>query len=216
MKQIIKKLLRENLLGEGMLTSKDLPTETALFQKDNRITLVLYNPMTDTSYGVISASLRGQNYDIDRVAAEKGFGPYMYEMAMMMAATKGKGLMPDRKGDVRTEALNLWVRFYDRADVRKETIQPFDSNGRWNPEYSVALYTGNNDVFDSVDEYEQWLSEVDPKTQELLKKYNTVYYMTPSEDFKELLGKGQDYIKKGFRPDKAFKSGQKLFFDKYD
>jgi len=216
MKHIIKKLLRENLLGETMLTSKNLPIETALFQKDNRISLVLYDPMTNKSYGVISASLRGQNFDVDKVAAEDGFGPYIYEMAMMMASTKGKGLMPARKGDVRSEALNVWVKFYDRPDVNKTNIAPFDASGKWNPEFSVALYTGSNDTFENPEEYEEWLSEINPETQELIKKYNTVYSMQPNDDFKEMLGRGQNYIKKGFNPIKAFKSGSDLFFSKYD
>lgn len=216
MKSIIKQLLRENLLDEAMLNSSNLSPETALFSLDGKLALSLYDPIAKHVFGAISASLRGQNYDVDVIAAESGFGPYMYELAMMAANEKGKGIMPTRNGDIRASALKVWTKFYDRSDVRKESIEPFDANGKWNPEYSVALYTGNNDTFESPEEFQEWWDSINPKTQEVLKKYNTVYYMQPNQYYKELLNRGKVYIKKGFNPRTAITAGNNLFMQKYN
>jgi hypothetical protein len=32
--------------------------------------------------------------------------------------------MPNREGDIRKTALNVWSKFYSRDDVKKETIEP--------------------------------------------------------------------------------------------
>jgi hypothetical protein len=42
---------------------------------------------------------------------------------MMLLNIKGKGLMPNREGDIRKTALNVWSKFYSRDDVKKETIE---------------------------------------------------------------------------------------------
>lgn len=217
MKSLIKKLLRENLLDEAMLTSKDLPLETALFQKDGRNSLVLYNPKTKESYGVISAGLRGEIYDVDKVAAEHGFGPYMYEFAMMVANMKGKGLMPDRSGEVTPSAFKIWEKFYNRGDIKKTPIEPFTEDGSPNPNYSVALITGNEvDSYDTPKDFKIFWDGLDSVRKDYLTKYNTSYTMQPNNDFRDLLARGKNYIKKGFNVDTAMTSGQKLFFDKYD
>lgn len=216
MKNIIKKLLREGILGEEMMNSSNLPKETALFSKSNGIYMVLYNPMTKDCYGVISASLRGENYDMDNVATEKGFGPYMYEFAMMKANSKGKGLVPSRNGDIRDGALKVWLKFYDRPDVKKTPILPFDNNGNWNSEYSIAIYTGDEDVFDDVEEFEEFWNNLEPNMQDIIKKYNTIYTMTPNDDYRNMLVRGEEYLKKGMNPQRAFKAGQDLFMEKYD
>lgn len=215
MKNIIKTLLREGLLDEAMLNSSNLPKETALFQGKDRIHLVLYNPITNITYAVISASIRGENYDVDKVAAEKGFGPYIYELAMMMANSKGKGLMADRDGDVREEAFKVWLKFADRTDVKKQQIPPF-KNGTWNPEYSIAILTGQKDKFESPEEFNEYWESLEPKEQNVLTKFNTGYSMAPSTDYQKMLAKSQEYIKKGFNPQKAFKAGSEFFMSKYD
>jgi hypothetical protein len=216
MKNIIRKLLRESLLDEAMMNSTHLPKETALFSQNNGIYMSLYDPITKNAYGMISASLRGQNYDVNSVAAEKGFGPYMYEFAMMNAYSKGKGLMPSRDGDVRERALDVWLRFYDRTDVKKQQIAPFDSNGNWNDEYSVAIYTGDEEGFDDPEEFQEFWNDLEPETQDIIKKFNTVYSMAPSEDYHNMLARSEAYIKKGMNPERAFKAAQNLFMEKYD
>jgi hypothetical protein len=217
MKTIIKKMLREGLLDEGMLTSANLPKETALFSKNGKIYLSLYDPMTRKAYGMISASLRGQNYDMGNVAAEKGFGPYMYELAMMTANIKGKGLMPARDGDIRSEALDVWYKFYDRDNVKKQTIPPFDGSGNPNPEYSIAILSGDeDDSFDSPEEFQEWWDELNDAEQRVMKIFNSIYFMAPNQDYSNMLARGEEYIKKGINPERAFKAGQDLFMSKYD
>lgn len=217
MKTIIKKLLREGLLDEAMLNSSSLPKETALFSRPNKLYMSLYDPMTKTAYGVISAPLRGQNYDIGTVAAEKGFGPYMYEFAMMAANTKGKGVTLARDGNVREEALGVWLKMYDRSDVKKQTIPPFDSSGNWNPNYSTAILTGDEDYgYESPEEFQEYWDDLDSNEQNILTKYNMIYSMAPNQDYRDMLVRGEEYIKKGMNPERAFKAGQDLFFHKYD
>lgn len=216
MKTIIKKLLREGLLDETMLNSSNLPKETALFSKNNGIYMSLYDPINKNTYGMISASLRGDFYDMNSVASEKGFGPYMYEFAMMKAYSNGKGLVPSRNGDIRSGALNIWLRFYDRKDVKKISIAPFDKNGEWNKNYSVAIYTGDEDEFESPEEFNEFMGELKPEMQEIIKKYNTIYSMEPNDDYKNMLARGDDYVKKGMNPSRAFIGANNLFMSKYD
>ncbi len=216
MKCIIKKLLRESLLDEAMMNSTHLPKETALFSQNSGIYMSLYDPIVKNTYGMISASLRGQNYDVNSVAAEKGFGPYMYEFAMMNAYSKGKGLMPSRDGDVREGALKVWMKFFDRPDVKKQQIAPFDSNGNWNNVYSVAIYTGDEEGFENQEDFNEFWEELDPEMQDIMKKFNTSYSMAPSEDYHNMLARGQEYIKKGMNPSRAFAGAQKLFTSMYD
>lgn len=217
MKSVIKKLLREGLLDEAMLNSSSLPKETALFSKNDKLYLSLYDPMTRTPYGMISASLRGQNYDMGNVVAEKGFGPYMYEFAMMTANLKGKGLMPARDGDVRSEALDVWYKFFDRGDVKKQTIAPFDGSGNWNPEYSTAILSGDeDDSFDNPEEFQEWWDGLNDAEQRVMKIFNSVYFMAPNQDYNDMLVRGKEYVKKGMNPERPFTAAQQLFMSKYD
>jgi hypothetical protein len=38
----------------------------------------------------------------------------------MMMLLNIKGLMPNREGDIRKTALNVWSKFYSRDDVKKK------------------------------------------------------------------------------------------------
>jgi hypothetical protein len=58
----------------------------------------------------------------------KRFWTIFYELMMMLLNIKGKGLMPNREGDIRKTALNVWSKFYSRDDVKKETIEPINSD----------------------------------------------------------------------------------------
>lgn len=217
MKSIIKKLLREGLLDEGMLNSSNLPKETALFSRPNKLYLSLYDPMTKTAYGMISASLRARNYDIGTVAAQKGFGPYMYEFAMMAANAKGVGVTLARDGDVREEALGVWYKFFDRGDVKKQTIAPFDDSGQPNPEYSIAILSGDEDEsFDNPQEFQEWWDDLDDAEQRVMKIFNSVYFMAPNQDYSDMLARGEEYMKKGMNPERPFSAAQQLFMSKYD
>ena len=92
MKKLIKKLLRESLLDEAALTPSHLPEGTGLFAKEqNSSELVLFNPKTKEAYGIINFVYISGNSDfhyVIAVAAEQGFGPLMYELAMMYVADK--------------------------------------------------------------------------------------------------------------------------------
>ena len=221
MKNIIKKLLRESLLDEGMLTLNNLPSGTGLFNNNHDgVRIYLYNPESNISFGVLTAYLRHNNYSINTVAAEKGFGPYMYELAMMYASLKGKGLSPDRTGEIRSDAWNIWLKFNQRSDVKKTPIIPFNQNGEMNKDYSVSFLTGDEtsfeDSFENDIEFKEYWDSLSPDDKNTLNIYNTVYSMQPSNAFRTLVSIADSYIKKGFDVNKAFSSGRKLFFSKYD
>ena len=55
MKNLIKKLLRESLLSEVMVSAGQLPAGTGLFVKElNSNELVLFNPESKEAYGIIN------------------------------------------------------------------------------------------------------------------------------------------------------------------
>ena len=134
----------------------------------------------------------------------------------MAANAKGVGVTLARDGDVREEALGVWLKMYDRSDVKKQTIPPFDSSGNWNPSYSTAILTGVDDAYESPEEFQEYWDRLNPNEQNVLNKYNMIYSMAPSQDYKEMLARGEDYVKRGMNPERAFKAGQDLFFEKYD
>jgi hypothetical protein len=57
------------------------------------------------------------SYVVDLSAAEKGFGPLLYEIAM----SKFGLIVPDRFS-VSQKAKNLWFKFYNRNDIIKEHL----------------------------------------------------------------------------------------------
>jgi hypothetical protein len=217
MKNIIKTLLRESLLDEAAFNMSHLPAEAALFIGPKGIDLTLYDPNTEAVYGTIEASLRSQNgYDVDGVAAEKGFGPFIYELAMMQASKKGKGLMPNRSGDVRGQAFNVWEKFYARTDINKTSIEPISPNGDVNPFYRIDILTCDEAEFEDYDDFMDFYNELQDKEKKALAVFNTIYSMKPNTQYNTLIQRGNDYITKGFNIRKAIAAGNKYFSNNYD
>ena len=111
MKGFIKRLLREGLLDEEAMRYDKLSEGTGLFIKTNNsgAELVLFNPSINKVYGTItfiSNVNNGPYHYVSGVAAEKGFGPFIYELAMMWCNQNGSMLMPSRDGSIEKEA---WV-----------------------------------------------------------------------------------------------------------
>jgi len=57
------------------------------------------------------------DWEVIGVAAFQGFGPSMYEIAMMNVFPEG--LMPDRNGKTTDEAYSIWEKFFQRGDIHK-------------------------------------------------------------------------------------------------
>lgn len=203
----------EELIGEAALRIKDLPNTAALFVRpiNQGHDLTIYDPTTKDVYGTITVSQRdyyGPDYFVSGVAAERGFGPLIYELAMMHISGEGKGLMPTRDGDVRSDAWRVWEKFYDRNDIKKKTLSP-DS-----PYFKFDIIFSEDD-FESDEERQEWLEEVDPKDLRKLYIFNTVYYFDKNSEYTDLINRGVNYINKGFDEQKAVDAAEDFWNEKY-
>lgn len=215
MKTLIKKLLNESLLGEAAVSINQLPKDVALFVQviNDGYDLVLYSKMNDRIYGTISSNSMGKGIqDIGGVAADKGYGPLMYEL--LMSVIYPRVLMPSRDGDIRGEAFHVWEVFYTkRNDVVKNTL-PID-----NRYYNFSILTGENDKFNSLDEkqalYDDFVAE-DNKNASVLAVFNTMY-QGKEGIASELVNRGLEMIKNGIIDRRELDNKSEAFFsEKYD
>ena len=229
MKDIIKKLLRENLdktitckkcgwhwkhseggsdmyfchkcgtdntpdnISEAAKGLGDLPEDTGLFRlnlHDNESDYILYSKSENKIYGVLSIiQINNDVYQVGRVGADRGYGPFMYEMIMSYIAPKY--LMPSRNGDVKSRALGVWDKFYQRGDVKKKVLK-FDDKL-----FSFAIITGDeNEEYDSIEEKKELFDSLDKEEQRAVIVFNTMYqYSNPVAT--KLIKKGEELIKSG-------------------
>jgi len=207
--------LDENVIEEAPLRMESLPSTTGLFIMDKGVTIMmsLYDPESNKCYGYLTAtdSMEGSNdYSVMSVAAEKGFGPFVYELAMMYVNAKGKGLTPSRDGDVRGDAFDVWAKFYDRKDVKKNKLTP-DSPG-----FKFAILF-DDDEMEDVDDVFEFYRELSKEDKRILSIFNSVYFLSPNDVFNTLIKNA--YICKEKNADcqgMAMKQASKLWNEKYD
>lgn len=109
-------------LNEVAKMLNDLTPTTALF--DTGDYLVLYDYENHILYGMIAIYPENDFYYIGAVAAQKGYGPLMYEMAMTKVSPKG--LSADRDSSTTTSAINVF-KGMEKRGVKKRVI-PSDSD----------------------------------------------------------------------------------------
>lgn len=177
-KDYIKNKLIESIIDEAARGLNDLPEDTGLFIKDNGtwINFILYSKYENKIYGVITTSDINSSFklqEVGRVAAEKGYGPMMYEIAM--AYINPGYLMPSRDGDIRSGAWNVWKNFYERKDVIKKTLDPKDEL------FSFVIATGDShEDFESPDEKQEMFNELPDYDKKTVTIFNTMYqYRNP-------------------------------------
>ena len=124
-RQKIRKIIKENfLIGEAKKEISELENDFALFitKKGVIVNFIIYNTEELEVKGLLSMYKNNnmENYSVSAVAAEKGFGSLMYEIAMTYIYPLG--IMPSRDGDVREGAFNIYEKFFDRKDVQKTSI----------------------------------------------------------------------------------------------
>jgi hypothetical protein len=102
---------------------------------------------------------------------------------MMLLNIKGKGLMPNREGDIRKTALNVWSKFYSRDDVKKETIEPINSDKTINKNYSVSILNKIDLTFNNEEEFIDYYSSLNEEDKKILSLFNTIYTMQPNAQF---------------------------------
>lgn len=211
MKILIKKLLREGLLDEAALTTSNLPKGTGLFAKEqNSNELVLFNPSTKQAYAIINFVHNRSQSDfhyVIAVAAEKGYGPLIYELAMMYVASKHNNLLtPTRGGEIRSKAFNVWKKMYNREDVIKKTLQPTDKN------FNYDILFPTSEV--SNDERQEAFDELSGNEKKDLIVFNSGYTKEPSKEYYDLLRIAQEYGEDVYNL--ASESGDNLWSISYD
>ena len=210
-KKLIKSLLRESLLDEAALRGDSLSDTTGLFidADSGALTMSLYDPKQDLVYGYIHTAYHPSEapyFSVISVGAEKGYGPFMYELAMMALYNKNQLLMPSRDGDIRGEAWEVWLKFYHRSDIIKQPILLTDDAFR------IDVLTGGPAEEWEGDEKMQYWAELGAEDRQTLKVFNTAYGHAPTSDLNRLIGIGETYgesMKK-----KALDRGHDYFLDR--
>ena len=159
MKQIenlIKRLVKEELLRESALTPEDLllkdyvvrvlfiraqnlwriSCENRTKEKSNNNSLSFMRPL---SIGLIQIQKTKQDcsgaFEVTWSEANvKGLGPLLYDVAMEVASMQGSSLTSDRD-EVSQEAQNVW-RYYDKNRGDIEKIQLDNERGELTPDDS--------------------------------------------------------------------------------
>lgn len=123
----IRKIIREVLVEMSSrkniqdISNLVLLTKTTLDSSGGAF--LLYNPQTKTPVGYIGIShIPDINvFMVGGAYSEKGYGPLLYEIAMTYAYPNGLTLSQD--GGTSRDAQNVWEKFVDRNDVKKEPIK---------------------------------------------------------------------------------------------
>ena len=195
LRSFIRKTLSEGLmLDEARVEHSDIDSDLALLIKNSTwgLDFTLYTP--EKIYGHLGSNkLKSGNYDVGGVAAEYGYGPLMYELAMSYVYPSA--LMPNRDGDVRSGSVNVWNRFSSRSDVRKEDIE-FDG-----PDFPEQYYE------------DAGMGEDNPGSEFMYTRY---YYGGAKDILKRLENRNLDYIKSGLDPVKIDRRGNEYWMSRYD
>jgi len=194
MRNLIRKILKEEFFQEDAKRAEALSEHVALFVTEVSFgyELTLFDPNSDNILGTITFNLdenEGPYHYVTGVAAKKGFGPFMYELAMMHIDNSGGMLMPSRDGDVRGSAWNVWKKFYERSDVDKKTIDLLDEYFR------CDLIVGSPCYFESTEEKQEWWNEFSDDEKMDLLVFNTGYSMEPNNDYYQLIKNSDKYPK---------------------
>lgn len=201
----------KSFLDEAAMKISDLPEDTALFiQKwDTGYEYTLYNPEMDKVFAYLATSQRDRFGDypyVQAVAADKGYGPLIYELAMMHSYEMNTGLMPSRYGDITEKARRVWEKFYNRGDVNKTTLDLNDDNFRFD------IIVGDEEI-PKDERKEFWDESTDDEKRNLLI-FNTVYNINPTPEYYRLRDKSKEFDRKIIR--RAFDVGDELWRKAYD
>lgn len=93
-----------------------------LLSKSDNSTFMLYNILEEEPIGYINFNYYESVdvYTIDGAYSERGYGAFLYESAMTFVYPKGCSLT--RQSNTSFDALEVWEKFYDRQDVKKERM----------------------------------------------------------------------------------------------
>jgi len=183
-------------IDEAMIAHNEVDSDVALFIKGNGGVrdMTLYDPKKDKVYGHIGIhKLSSSNWSVGGVAAERGYGPLMYELAMTYVYPAG--LMPTRDGDVRGSAEDVWKKFILRGDVGGEDIEEGDSD------FPMEYYEDMGGVEDN------------PGSEFMFKRF---YYDGAGDLLKRLKSKMFEYLRSGVSIKDVDRKGNEYWLNKYD
>lgn len=181
MKETIKKTLRKLSLKENVLMNEvamnisNLDSSVVIVDINNSFTVYDTNYLEtdnpeDGVVGFIALNTNKNILSVDLSMAKKGYGPFIYELAMQMVYPSP--LMPQYDGDVNEKALRIWDYFYkgNSPDVKvvefkegdegyretlgyhsKESMVYFNSRFYMQPTDLYYLETNSEDYFDDMD-----------------------------------------------------------------
>lgn len=160
----------------------------------NEVKLCLYNHAYETITGYITADNASKDtfFTIDRISADKGWGPFMY--SLMLQSLYPMGVKPSRL--IRPIPLRIWKSFMSNPNITNKMLSANDKN------YITELVPspGFDDVFDDGD----------------VEVINTVFYMHPQEWFVPFITESDEIIiEKKIDVKKVFKQCLDFFHDKY-
>jgi len=179
MKEIIRRILKEEYKKMSSLP--------------RNIIISIYDDMNISLYDFVNGEILGfvglsrnkdGTYYFPMIAAEKGFGPTVLEVALMFCHPNG--LMVSRDGDIRGDAFNVWEKMYKRKDVIKETLPLSDKN------FNFAIITGDDQEtyeseFEKISEFEYFIED---GFKENILIYNSKMSIVPTKDYERLISDG--------------------------
>jgi hypothetical protein len=179
MKEIIRRILKEEYKKMSSLP--------------RNIIISIYDDMNISLYDFVNGEILGfvglsrnkdGTYYFPMIAAEKGFGPTVLEVALMFCHPNG--LMISRDGDIRGDAFNVWEKMYKRKDVIKETLPLSDKN------FNFAIITGDDQEtyeseFEKISEFEYFIED---GFKENILIYNSKMSIVPTKDYERLISDG--------------------------
>ncbi len=215
--------ISERIIDEAMLGINELPPTVGLFISEfhSGVVFSLFDYENNKTYAMMNIELKESAYNVSAVAAEKGFGPLMYELAMMYVNTKNSTLQPDISGGVKDKAMKIWLQFYDRKDIPKDTLEPTDFEFSYtilgelhpsDPNYKELSY---EDKTYSWSHLQQRYGVNQEEGEKILLAYNSVYWMAPNQTYKELIKRAEEAENNGVDPEKALDSGSDYWDRRY-
>lgn len=131
--KLLRETIRQLILQEGMVTPEQLPSDTCVYvkeksssttfqyanHKDGQVTLRNKSTPGNPCWGAIvirkrKISSKLSVWEVVSSAAEPGYGPMLYDIAMEYATQNGDGLISDRTSvsSGKKGAVNVWDYYY--------------------------------------------------------------------------------------------------------
>jgi hypothetical protein len=191
-------LLLEKLINEKAISIIDINNSNFILIKEQtpkEVKLVLYNINEQSIFGYIFATKADKTtFQIEKSAAEKGYGPLMYDCLMM--SINPLSLKPSYL--IKQGAQTLWKYYLTRPEVKSEVIDSSDIiySNEYKEDQDDITTLNNKDVLDVI---------------------NRRYYMIPTQDYFNLIQISNTLIKElKLNKRELFKQGLDYFWDKYE